>query len=94
MSNPFTVHPNAVNETYTAHLAFALKFGFKMTLGGLAAMIHALFPFLFIRTSSNICDELQVMRSESSARAKQMPATTNATSASSASSTITPPHTF
>jgi len=88
MSNPFTVHPNAVNETYTAHLAFALKFGFKMTLGGLAAMIHALFPFLFIRTSSNICDELQVMRSQSSARAKQMLATT------SASSTITPPHTF
>jgi len=83
MSNPFTAHPNAVNETYATHLAFALKFGLKMTLGGLAALLHAVFPFLFIRTSSSICDELQAMRAQSLARAQQMTAATTNT---------TPPH--
>ena len=72
MSNPFTAHPRAVNETYGAHLLFALKFGFKMTLGGLAALVHAVFPFLLVTTSSCICDELQAMRAQSSARTTQL----------------------
>lgn len=72
MSNPFTAHPRAVNETYGAHFLFALRFGFKMTLGGLAALAHAVFPFLFVATSSRICDELQAMRAQSAARAKKI----------------------
>ena len=70
MSNPFTDHPHAVNETYTEHLAFALKFGAKMTLGGLAAMLHAVLPFLCITTAGRINDELQSMRQNSPGRKK------------------------
>ena len=70
MSNPFTAHPNSVNETYWQHFAFALKFGFKMTLGGLAALMHAIFPFLFVITAGRICDELQHMRQNSPGRKK------------------------
>ena len=70
MSNPFTEHPHAVNETYGEHFGFAFKFGVKMTLGGLAALVHAVFPFLFITTAGKINDELQVMRQTSPGRKK------------------------
>ena len=70
MSNPFTVHPVSVNETYWEHLAFALRFGIKMALGGVAAMLHAVFPFLFVRTAGKLCDELQEMRKNSPGRKK------------------------
>ena len=70
MSNPFTAHPASVNETYWEHLAFALRFGIKMALGGVAAMLHAVFPFLFVRTAGKLCDELQEMRKNSPGRKK------------------------
>ena len=70
MKNPFSEHPRSVNETYGEHFGFALRFGAKMTLGGLAAMIHAVFPFLFVATAGRINDELQVMRQNSPGRKK------------------------
>lgn len=48
----FTKHPNSVNETYWSHLLFALSFGFSMVKGGVACLIHAIFPFLFQTTGS------------------------------------------
>jgi hypothetical protein len=52
MSNPFTDHPHHVGETYLQHLRFASGFGLKMIGGGLACVIHGLFPFLFTTTGS------------------------------------------
>jgi len=60
--NPFTAHPASVGETYGQHGRFAAAFGFRMFLGGLAAMVHAAFPFLFITTASRILDELNLRR--------------------------------
>ena len=68
--NPFTRHPASVNETYWEHCRFALKFGAKMTVGGFAALLHAVFPFLFVTTAGKINDELQVMRQNSPGRKK------------------------
>ena len=70
MNNPFTAHPNSVDETYLEHFVFALRFGFKMTLGGIAAVVHAIFPFLFVTTAGKLCDELQEMRKNSPGRKK------------------------
>ena len=70
MNNPFTEHLHSVNESYWEHFGFALKFGTKMTLGGLAAMMHAVLPFLFITAAGKINDELQVMRQNSPGRKK------------------------
>jgi hypothetical protein len=70
MSNPFTAHPRSVNETYVEHLGFALLFGIKMMCGGVAAMLHAIFPFLFVTTAGNLCDQLQAMRQNSPGRRK------------------------
>ena len=33
-----------------------------MTMGGLAAMVHALVPFLFVTTASRALDELNALR--------------------------------
>jgi hypothetical protein len=53
MKNIFTEHPNSVGESYWQHLMFAGIFGFKMIIGGLFCLIHAIFPFLFQNTGSN-----------------------------------------
>jgi len=56
--NPFTAHPRTVGETYLQHGLFACRYGAKMTWGGIAALIHAVFPFLFETTGSRITREL------------------------------------
>ena len=60
--NPFTSHPESVGETYGEHCVFAFGFGVRMMLGGVAAMIHAVFPLLCVTTASRTLDELNVLR--------------------------------
>jgi hypothetical protein len=62
MANLFTSHPASVGETYLQHFRFALRFGARMTMGGLAAIMHALLPFLFVTTASRALDELTALR--------------------------------
>ena len=69
MRNPFTAHPREVGETYFEHGFFACRYGAKMTLGGIAAFIHGLFPFLFQKTGSRITRELNETLEQSAARA-------------------------
>lgn len=54
----FSKHPESVGETYGEHAAFAGQFGIRMVLCGLACMIHAVFPFLFVRTGTNCIRDL------------------------------------
>jgi hypothetical protein len=68
MPNPFTVHPASVGETYLEHMRFARRYGGRMLLGGAAAVIHSVFPFLFVTTASRINDELVAMRAASRGR--------------------------
>ncbi len=48
----FTEHPASVDETYMEHMGVATSFGLHMVLAGLACLVHALFPFLFVKTGS------------------------------------------
>jgi hypothetical protein len=66
--NPFTAHPRDVGETYLAHGLFACRFGAKMTAGGLAALLHGVFPFLFQTTGSRITRELHATLEASAPR--------------------------
>ena len=68
MRNPFTAHPREVGESYLRHGLFACRFGAKMTLGGIAALVHGLMPFLFESTGSRITRELNATLEESRAR--------------------------
>lgn len=54
MKNLFTEHPHYVGESYLQHMRSAFRCGFGMILGGLACLLHAFFPFLFLRTGSNV----------------------------------------
>jgi hypothetical protein len=68
MRNPFTAHPHDVGETYLEHGRFAGCYGVKMTLGGLAAIVHAILPFVFQTTGSRVTRELARTLDESAAR--------------------------
>jgi hypothetical protein len=67
--NPFTAHPHEVGETYLEHGFFACRYGAKMTLGGVAAFLHGLLPFLFTSTGSRVTRELNEVLDQSAARA-------------------------
>ena len=54
----FTDHPATVGESYTEHLAMAGRFAGRMLLGSAACLVHALLPFLFVKTGSAIITEL------------------------------------
>jgi len=56
--NPFTNHPKEVGESYGKHFAHATWFGVRMIGGGLACFVHAVFPFLCVRTASGMMDRL------------------------------------
>lgn len=58
LSHLFTEHPASVGESYWAHLLRAAGFGSRMLLAGAACMVHAIFPFLFVRTGSSAIAEL------------------------------------
>jgi hypothetical protein len=69
LRNPFTAHPHDVGESYLEHGVFACRYGAKMTLGGVAAFLHGVFPFLFTTTGSRITRELNATLETSSVRA-------------------------
>ncbi|MHA1536743.1 MAG: DUF6356 family protein [Alphaproteobacteria bacterium] len=48
----FTDHPATVDETYGQHFSVAGWYGMRMLGGGLACLVHAVFPFVFLRTGS------------------------------------------
>ena len=48
----FTEHPQSVGETYGEHLAHASGFGLRMIAGGIACLLHGIFPFLCVETGS------------------------------------------
>jgi Family of unknown function (DUF6356) len=54
----FTGHPASVGETYTEHMGHAACFGLRMIGAGIACLVHALLPFLFVRTGSAAIAEL------------------------------------
>jgi len=54
----FTEHPASVGETYWGHLARACWFSGKMFLGAGACLVHAILPFLFVKTGSTAITEL------------------------------------
>ncbi|MGH7069184.1 MAG: DUF6356 family protein [Acetobacteraceae bacterium] len=49
----FTEHPASVGESYGQHFVVACSFGGAMLGAGLACLLHAVFPFLCVRTGSS-----------------------------------------
>lgn len=60
----FTKHPKEVDMTYIEHLMFALKLSALFFLLSIVSLTHAVFPFLFTKTASNLIKELHMELSE------------------------------
>jgi hypothetical protein len=73
----FTEHPATVGETYWQHLAHAAGFAFWMVVGGIACLLHAIFPFACVTTGSGIIrklhDRMVVNRAPASAATSALP---------------------
>lgn len=54
----FTEHPASLGETYTEHRRVALSYAGPLAAAALAALCHAVFPFLFKTTASMIVKQL------------------------------------
>lgn len=58
ITRAFTEHPATVGETWGQHFLTAFGFALSLQLAALAALVHALLPFMFVKTSSRIITEL------------------------------------
>lgn len=54
----FTQHPASAGQSYVEHLGFAVRVGGLLLWAGLAAIIHAVLPFVFQTTASKIIASL------------------------------------
>ena len=50
----FTAHPASVDETYFEHMLFAGRFSFRLFGAAFAALVHAILPFMFEKTASQL----------------------------------------
>ena len=58
MKNIFTKHPNEVGETYVQHGLSAMRYSLTCLFLFVIAFIHAILPFLFKKTASDIVCEM------------------------------------
>ena len=71
----FLSHPRSVGESYGEHAATASRFGVAMIVGGAACVVHAVLPFLFVRTASDTVKRLYAqMKARQPAFSQERPA--------------------
>ena len=56
--NIFSDHPRDLGETYGEHFGNASRFGLRLIGGGLACLVHAFLPFLFVNKGSEMVREM------------------------------------
>jgi hypothetical protein len=54
----FLRHPRSVGESYGEHFVSAAKFAAIMVAAGVACLVHAFIPGLFVRTGSKAVEKL------------------------------------
>ena len=47
-----TSHLREINKSYFVHFKDAFYYGLRLLIGGLAAIIHAIFPFILVDFAS------------------------------------------
>lgn len=67
----FLDHPRSVGESYATHFGVAGRFGLRMIGGGLACLVHAVAPSLFVKTGSATVRRLYCDMQPRSERAAQ-----------------------
>ena len=57
----FLDHPKSVCLTYIDHFKLSSNIGIKLGVASIKAFIHAILPFCFIKSSSNIVEEIDYL---------------------------------
>ncbi|MES2938467.1 MAG: DUF6356 family protein [Pseudomonadota bacterium] len=73
LQRAFVEHPQSVGESYWQHMRASLSFAVPLLLGALAALVHAVFPFLLVRTGSGIVTRLHERMVRNRAGVKALP---------------------
>ena len=70
LQRAFVEHPQSVGESYWQHMRASLSFAGPLLVGALASLVHAVFPFLLVRTGSGIVARLheRMVRNRAAAR--------------------------
>lgn len=63
-------HPRDIGETYGEHAGHAVYIGLKMLGAGLACLVHAALPGLFVRTASEAVEDIQNLMSKRTRQAQ------------------------
>lgn len=58
LARTFLEHPASVGESYFEHMRFALRFGGRLGMAAMAALVHALVPSLCKHTASRAVRDL------------------------------------
>ncbi|MGD8832955.1 MAG: DUF6356 family protein [Pseudomonadales bacterium] len=66
----FKDHPRAIGESYGEHAGHAVYIGVRMIGAGVACLVHALLPGLFVRTASETVDDIQDLMTRRSASSR------------------------
>ena len=53
-----TDHLEDINESYFQHMRHAFRFSLQLATGTLACLVHAVFPFLCVKSGSEIIQKL------------------------------------
>jgi hypothetical protein len=54
-----TRHPREIGESYAEHAGHAIYIGTRMIAAGLACLVHAMLPGLFVRTATRSVADIQ-----------------------------------
>ena len=53
-----TKHPNSNGMGYVKHMYYSLKFAIMLFIASIKAILHALFPFLFSTSTSDVIRDI------------------------------------
>ena len=66
IKNRLNNHLKEINESYFEHMIHALKASLKLSIASKACFIHAIAPFLFEKTATNLCKKILKSRDKDS----------------------------
>lgn len=68
--NLFNNHPNKSGMGYFRHMLLSLKFSLLLFCSAIKALLHALFPFMFKTSTTDVVDKINKMLVDSGCKKK------------------------
>jgi len=66
-----TKHPNSNGMGYFKHMYYSLKFAIMLFIASIKALLHALFPFLFSTSTSDVIRDINKIQKQIGCKKKK-----------------------